>query len=65
MKQKDGGITKEARPMRSAFEAGGTEKEAGPLGWRPCLGQRMDAGSRSKDPGPASDPARSNGPYET
>jgi len=50
--------------MRSAFEAGGTEKEAGPLGRRPGPGLRLDAGSRGKGSGPASDTARSNGPYE-
>jgi len=44
-----------------ALEAGGTEKEAGPLGRGPGPGQKLDAGSRGS--GPAS--ARSNGPYET
>jgi len=55
-------LTKEAGPMRSAFEAGGSEKEAGPLGRRPGPSQRLDAGSRVRDPGPASDTARSNEP---
>ncbi|TNN63373.1 hypothetical protein EYF80_026395 [Liparis tanakae] len=32
-------------------EAGGTEKETGPLGRRPGLGQRLDAGSRGKESG--------------
>jgi len=41
---------KEARPMRSACEEGGTEKEAGPLRRRPGLSQKLDAGSRGKDP---------------
>ncbi|TNN31285.1 Calcium-binding mitochondrial carrier protein Aralar1 [Liparis tanakae] len=41
--------------MRSAFEAGGTEKEAGPMGRRPGLGQKLDAGSWGKDPGPVLD----------
>jgi len=41
--------------VRSPFEAGGPEKEAGPLGKRPGLGQRLDAGSRGKGSGPASD----------
>jgi len=46
--------------MRSAFDAGVTEKEAGPLGRRSGLDQRVDAGSRGKESGPASDTARSN-----
>jgi len=33
-------------------EVGGTRKEAGPLGRRPGLGQRLDAGSRGKGSGP-------------
>jgi len=28
--------------MRSVFEAGGTQKEAGPLGRRPGPGQKLD-----------------------
>jgi len=44
-----GGITKEASPMRSTFEAGGTEKRAGPLGRMSSPGQRLDAGSRGRD----------------
>jgi len=44
-----GGIAKEARPMRSALKTGHTEKEAGPLGRRPGLDQRLDAGARSQD----------------
>jgi len=51
---KSGGITKEAGPMRSASEAGGTE-EAGPMGRRSGFGQKLDAGARTQDPGPASD----------
>ncbi|TNN50045.1 CLIP-associating protein 1 [Liparis tanakae] len=38
-RQEAGGIAKEARPMRSAFEAGDREKEARPLGRMPDLGQ--------------------------
>ncbi|TNN39953.1 hypothetical protein EYF80_049870 [Liparis tanakae] len=34
--------------MRSAFEAGGTEKDTRPLGRRPGPGQRLDAGSRGQ-----------------
>jgi len=58
-----GGITKEAGLMRLAFEAGDTEKEAGPMGRRSGPGQRLDAGAMGS--GPAPDTARSNGPYET
>jgi len=36
--------------MRLALEAEGTEKEAGPLGRRPGLGQRLGARSRGRDP---------------
>jgi len=32
-----------------AFEAGGTEEEAGPLWKRPVVGQRLDAGSKGKE----------------
>ncbi|TNN45116.1 Glycosyltransferase-like protein LARGE1 [Liparis tanakae] len=34
--------------MRSAFEAGGAEKEAGPLERRPGPRQRLDAGARTQ-----------------
>jgi len=51
---------KETRPGQ-ALEAGGTEKEAGPLGRRPGPVQWPDAGTRGR---PSSDTARSNGPNE-
>jgi len=44
----------EAGPMRLAFEAGSTKKEAGALGKRPGPGQGLDAGSRGKESGPRS-----------
>jgi len=47
---------KKAGPMRAAFEAGGTGKEARPFGRRPGLGQRLDAGSMGKEAGPILDP---------
>jgi len=61
--------------VKEAFEAGGTEKEAGPLGRRPGPGQvqarsrpgpgQVQARGWRQEAGPASDTARSNGPYES
>jgi len=43
----------------------GKQREEGPLVRRPGLDQRLDAETRGRDPGLASDTVRSNGPYET